>query len=108
MGGRTLSSTGANTALGEAMKSLYGPASTGDRAHRLQERRAGVHAARSTSASVIAANGTSFDGVDLDHAGADPVAATLRDLRPLPQPDRQGDVAGPDGCTPRALPADVA
>ena len=35
-----------------------------------------------------------LDGVDLDETGADPVAAALLDLRPLPQPDRQRDVAG--------------
>jgi hypothetical protein len=37
-----------------------------------------------------------LDGVDLDQAGADPVAAALLDLWPLPQPDRDGDVAGQD------------
>src|SRR4051812_11028313 len=37
-----------------------------------------------------------LDGVDLDHAEANPVAAALLDLRPLPEPDRQGDVAGQD------------
>src|SRR3954468_11654289 len=37
-----------------------------------------------------------LDGVDLDQTGADPVAAALLDLRPLPQPDRQRDVAGQD------------
>jgi hypothetical protein len=35
-----------------------------------------------------------LDGVDLDQTGADPVAATLLDLWPLPQPDRQRDIAG--------------
>jgi hypothetical protein len=37
-----------------------------------------------------------LDGVDLDQAGADPVAAALLDLWPLPQPNRQRDVAGQD------------
>src|SRR5947209_1327695 len=37
--------------------------------------------------------GHELDGVDLDHAEADAVAAALPDLRPLPQTDRQGDVA---------------
>src|SRR5262245_29779578 len=37
-----------------------------------------------------------LDGVDLDQAGADPVAAALLDLRPLPQANRQRDVAGQD------------
>jgi hypothetical protein len=37
-----------------------------------------------------------LDGVDLDHSGTDPVAATLLDLWPLPQPDRQRDIAGQD------------
>ena len=37
-----------------------------------------------------------LDGVDLDQTGADPVAATVLDLWPLPQPDRQRDIAGQD------------
>ena len=37
-----------------------------------------------------------LDGVDLDLTGADPVAAALPDLWPLPQPDRQRDIAGQD------------
>ena len=37
-----------------------------------------------------------LDGVDLDQTGPDPVAATLLDLWPLPQPDRQRDIAGQD------------
>ena len=37
-----------------------------------------------------------LDGVDLDQAEPDPVAAALLDLRPLPQPDRQRDVAAQD------------
>jgi len=37
-----------------------------------------------------------LDGVDLDQAGADPVAAALLDLGPPPQPDRQRDIAGQD------------
>jgi hypothetical protein len=37
-----------------------------------------------------------LDGVDLDQTRADPVAATLLDLWPLPQPDRQRDIAGQD------------
>src|SRR4051812_27577871 len=37
-----------------------------------------------------------LDRVDLDQTGPDPVAAALLDLRPLPQPDRQRDVAGQD------------
>ena len=37
-----------------------------------------------------------LDGVDLDQTGADPVAAALLDLWPLPQPDRQRDIAGQD------------
>src|SRR5215211_4801665 len=35
-----------------------------------------------------------LDGVDLDQAGSDPVAAALLDLWPLPQPNRQRDIAG--------------
>jgi hypothetical protein len=42
---------------------------------------------------VIAANVDQFNGVDLDQTLADPVAAALLDLRPLPEPDRQGDIA---------------
>ena len=37
-----------------------------------------------------------LDGVDLDQTEADPVAAALLDLRPLPQPDRHRDIAGQD------------
>src|SRR3954451_11636851 len=37
-----------------------------------------------------------LDGVDLDHTQADPVAPALLDLWPLPQPDRQRDVAAQD------------
>ncbi len=37
-----------------------------------------------------------LDGVDLDQTGADPVATALLDLRPLPQPHRQRDIAGQD------------
>src|SRR3954447_513129 len=37
-----------------------------------------------------------LDGVDLDQTGADPVAAALLDLWPLPQPDRERDIAGQD------------
>ena len=37
-----------------------------------------------------------LDGVDLDQTGADPVAPALLDLWPLPQPDRQRDIAGQD------------
>ena len=37
-----------------------------------------------------------LDRVDLDHTGTDPVAAALLDLRPLPQPDRQRDIARQD------------
>jgi hypothetical protein len=37
-----------------------------------------------------------LDGVYLDQARADPVAAALLDLKPLPQPDRQRDLAGQD------------
>src|SRR4051812_30028594 len=37
-----------------------------------------------------------LDGVDLDQAGADPVAAPLLDLWPLPEPDRERDIAGQD------------
>jgi hypothetical protein len=37
-----------------------------------------------------------LDGVDLDQTRADPVAAALLNLRPLPQPDRHGDIAGQD------------
>src|SRR3954463_14065470 len=37
-----------------------------------------------------------LDGVDLDQAEPDPVAAALLDLWPLPQPDRQRDVAAQD------------
>jgi hypothetical protein len=37
-----------------------------------------------------------LDGVDLDQTGADPVAAAQFDLRPLPQPNRQRDLAGSD------------
>src|SRR3954453_16618275 len=40
--------------------------------------------------------GDKRDGVDFDHAEADPIAAALLDLRPLPQPDRQRDIAGQD------------
>jgi hypothetical protein len=40
-----------------------------------------------------------LDGVDLDQTGADPVAAALLDLWPLPQPDRQGDIASHDVIT---------
>src|SRR5215203_403445 len=35
-----------------------------------------------------------LDGVDLDQAGADAVAAALLDLWPLPQPNRHRDNAG--------------
>jgi hypothetical protein len=35
-----------------------------------------------------------FDGVDLDLAGADTVAAALFDARPLPESDRECDVSG--------------
>ena len=37
-----------------------------------------------------------LDGVDLDQTEADPVAAALLDLWPLPQPDRQRDIAAQD------------
>src|SRR3954452_1315816 len=37
-----------------------------------------------------------LDRVDLDQTGPDRVAAALLDLRPLPQPDRQRDLAGQD------------
>ena len=37
-----------------------------------------------------------LDGVDLDQTWADPIAAALPDLRPLPEPDRQRDIAGED------------
>jgi len=37
-----------------------------------------------------------FDGVDLDLTGADPLAAALLDLRPLPQSHRERDVPGQD------------
>src|SRR6185436_16088728 len=37
-----------------------------------------------------------LDRVDLDHAEPDAVAPALLDLRPLPQPDRQRDVAAQD------------
>ena len=37
-----------------------------------------------------------LDGIDLDQTGPDPVAATLLDLRPLPEPDRHRDLAGQD------------
>src|ERR1700761_2701822 len=37
-----------------------------------------------------------LDGVDLYLTGADPVAATALDPRPLPQPDRKRDVSGQD------------
>src|SRR4051812_49907051 len=37
-----------------------------------------------------------LDGVDLDQPGADAVAAALLDLRTLPQPDRERDIAGQD------------
>src|SRR4051812_21873384 len=40
-----------------------------------------------------------FDGVDLDQTEADPVPAALRDLWPLPQADRQRDIAGRDVVT---------
>ena len=40
-----------------------------------------------------------LDGVDLDLTGADPVAAALLDLWPLPQPDRERDVSGQDVVT---------
>lgn len=37
-----------------------------------------------------------LDGVDLDRTKADPVAAALLDLWPLPQPDRERDVPSQD------------
>ena len=37
-----------------------------------------------------------LDRVNLDQTEADPVAAALPDLRPLPEPDRQRDIAGQD------------
>src|SRR4051794_8462824 len=37
-----------------------------------------------------------LDGVDFDHPEPDSVAAALLDLWPLPEADRQGDVAGED------------
>jgi hypothetical protein len=37
-----------------------------------------------------------LDGVDLDLAGADPVAAALLDPWPLPQSDRERDIPGQD------------
>jgi hypothetical protein len=37
-----------------------------------------------------------LDGVDLDQTGADSVTAALLDLWPLPQPDRQRDIASQD------------
>ena len=40
-----------------------------------------------------------LDGVDLDQTGAHPIAAALLDLSPLPQPDRQRDIAGQDVIT---------
>src|SRR5690348_11730854 len=40
--------------------------------------------------------GDKLAGVDFDQAGANPVATALPDLWPLPQPDRQRDVAGQD------------
>jgi hypothetical protein len=67
---------------------------------------------RRASASVIAANRDQLDAVHLDQTEADPVAAAPLDLRPLPQPDRQHDIAGQDVIAqlvaelhPRTLPA---
>src|SRR3954453_19449930 len=37
-----------------------------------------------------------LDGVDFDHAETNPVAAALLDVRPLPEADRQRDVASQD------------
>jgi hypothetical protein len=52
--------------------------------------------ARRTSALGDGRERDQLDGVDLDQPGADPVAAALLDLRTLPPPDRQRDLAGQD------------